>query len=180
MYSRLQGAPETVDIFVGESKHLWRIHKLLLVDSSDFFKKALNGHFREGKEQRISFEEDSSAAFTIYVQWLYTGTFNTSILDVLFQAYVFGDKVSCPTFCALIMHNIRSSAPMEYRITSKQVLWVLENTMPDSALRNLILETVAAGVHLRKLEYTDEDWDILAPVLSDIMKRVVKKVGTAQ
>ena len=167
-----------VDVIVSENKNLWRIHKLLLVESSDLFKKALNSEFREGHEQRIVFEEDSNAAFTIFVQWLYSGTFTTSNLNVLLQGYVFGDKICCRTFCDLVMHNIRSSTLMNYQVTSSQVLWILENTLPDSKLRNLTIDVVATGVHLKRLQYTDEDWDNLAPVLPDIMKSVAKMAGT--
>lgn len=166
-----------VDVFVGENKTLWRVHKLLLVNSSDFFNKALNSDFREGNEQRIFFEDDSNAPFTIFVQWLYSGTFNTSSLNVLLQGYVFGDKIACAPFCELIMHNIRSSGLLDYQVTSSQVLWVLENSLPYSPLRKLIIDVVATGVHLKRLQYTDEDWDILAPVLSDIMKSVARMAG---
>ncbi|RDW78230.1 hypothetical protein BP5796_06082 [Coleophoma crateriformis] len=69
---------EAVNIYAGASRKHFLVHKKLLVAQSEYFNKALNGHFREAEENTIYLKEDDPAAIEILVGWLYTGSIATT------------------------------------------------------------------------------------------------------
>jgi len=69
---------EVVSIVVGSSSpKTFAIHKNLVVAASTFFDAALNGSFKEGRDQKITLPEDDSEAFQVFYDWLYTGKIST-------------------------------------------------------------------------------------------------------
>jgi BTB/POZ domain len=66
-------ASESVIIYVGPERKRYLIHKDLLTKQSEFFDKALNGKFKEAKENSIYLGEESPDAFDLLVGWLYQG-----------------------------------------------------------------------------------------------------------
>ncbi|KAF3037572.1 hypothetical protein E8E11_001476 [Didymella keratinophila] len=50
----------------------YKVHKLLLAQHSEYFKRALNGSWRESEEGRIPLEDVDREIFDIFVNWLYS------------------------------------------------------------------------------------------------------------
>lgn len=58
------------------------MHKTLLCDNSEFFRKALTGEFSESKTNTICLPEDDTQSFSVYCSWLYNETPFTSTAEV--------------------------------------------------------------------------------------------------
>ncbi|KAF7863070.1 hypothetical protein EAF04_007153 [Stromatinia cepivora] len=68
---------ETVDIYVGPEKKLFRIHRGILCDKVPYFQKMFSSGFIEGLEGKVFFPEDSPQSFDIFYGWVYLGTLPT-------------------------------------------------------------------------------------------------------
>jgi len=64
---------EVVDIYVGPENKRYVVHKKPLTSQSEYFNKALNGHFKEAEENSIYLKEDNPAAVTLLIGWIYRG-----------------------------------------------------------------------------------------------------------
>ena len=60
-----------VTIFVGPARIKWSLHENLLSATSDFFRSAFNGGFKESTDDTLALPEDDPAAFELFVRWLY-------------------------------------------------------------------------------------------------------------
>ncbi|CRL25582.1 BTB/POZ fold [Penicillium camemberti] len=104
--TKIQGP--TVKITLGASKEPFHVHESVLCASSQFFKAAMSGSWKESKERTIELPEDDPKAFSIYSHWLYFAEI-PGILEAakkgesakksaqkyydLVSAYVLGDKL---------------------------------------------------------------------------------------
>ena len=64
---------EMIDIYVGPTKKLFRVHKAVFCDKIPYFDKMFSGGFKEALEHSATFPEDSPEAFEVVVEWVYTG-----------------------------------------------------------------------------------------------------------
>lgn len=64
---------EIVELLVGPQKELLRVHKLLLCNKVPYFAKMFQGGFKDAKESRASFPEDTAESFGLLIEWIYTG-----------------------------------------------------------------------------------------------------------
>jgi hypothetical protein len=48
-------------------------HQGLISRSSEYFRSALSGEFREGKKGEVELDDESLAIFLLFIHWLYTG-----------------------------------------------------------------------------------------------------------
>lgn len=175
----LSGDDEMIEVVVGEDASLWVIHKKLLCAQSSFFQAAINSRFREGTERRVVLEEDDNDAFSIFVQWLYSGFFTTISLRILLHAYVLGDKLGASSFQSLAFDKIYSMNVGCCRFTPEQAVWVSANTLPESTLREFAMDTLALSLLNNTLELSREDWDLLTPVHIEILHSI-QSIGRFQ
>jgi BTB/POZ domain len=166
-----------IEIVVGEEAAVWFLHEKLLVASSTFFKAAINSRFKEGSERKITLAADEDLVFRLFVQYLYTRAFQTSSMRLLLQAYVLGDKLGAPEFQAHALDKIFSLNHSHCHFTAEQVLWVFDNTLPECGLRKLAADTVAHGTLRQKLNYVKEDWEMLAPIMPELMEGIISIAG---
>lgn len=162
-----------VDVLIGEKRAHWHLHEKLLCAASPFFNAAINSLFREGVEKKVVMQEDDTAVFTLFVQWLYSKQFTTVSSWLLLKAYALGDKLGSAQFRSLAMDKLYALNYSQCTFTVEQILWVFDNTMPESALRKFTTESVGLGICSKTLDLSAEDWEILAPVMSEIMTGLV-------
>ena len=62
-------------MLVGHDKDEFTIHEDNITSSSEFFKKAMSGDWKEKEARQVELPDTTSRAFEIYVKWLYTGLF---------------------------------------------------------------------------------------------------------
>jgi len=73
MISRAIGE-EIVDLYVGETKEKFHVHKELLCTKVPYFAKIFKGGFTESVDNSATFQEDSPEAFDLLIEWVYSGT----------------------------------------------------------------------------------------------------------
>ncbi|KAI9703687.1 MAG: hypothetical protein M1836_007457 [Candelina mexicana] len=62
-----------VDVYVGPNRVHFQLPKDVLCRQSSYFDKALNGDFREGKEQRLELPHEDVKTFKRLLKWMLTG-----------------------------------------------------------------------------------------------------------
>lgn len=128
----------------GQDAESWMIHKDLLTHQSPFFAAALSGCFKESTTNTVELIEDDPGAFTLFVQWLYTGEYdikfdNTPSIACL--AWALGDKLQCPTFQDYAM--CRLIAYYEEHILNEDAMRLIYNVSPPgSRLRMFAVDTI--------------------------------------
>ena len=163
-----------IDVIVGMNANLWKLHKKVICGHSPFFSAALNGHFAEGIQQKVELPEDDNAIFTLFVLWIYTKYFENDSLPDLLKAYVLGDKLGAVNFRSSVIdkiHNMHTNAS-KCRFTLEQALWVSENTLPDSSLRSLTIDTISLGILNKSLQRSKEDWERMSPIHVELLQAI--------
>ncbi|KAF2279433.1 uncharacterized protein EI97DRAFT_412463 [Westerdykella ornata] len=94
----------SIEVVVGlEPPIPFSVHENLICASSDFFRKAMEGDWKESKQLLVCLEDDDPDTFLVYLHWLYRGTLpvridepgplmNSEYLQ-LAKAYILGDKL---------------------------------------------------------------------------------------
>lgn len=131
----------------GQGTESWTIHRDLLTHHSPFFAAALSGSYKESTTNTVELIEDDPGAFTLFVQWLYTGKCEIEFdktPSIACLAWALGDKLHCPTFqdramCRLIAYY--EDSPLH------------ENTM------RLIYNVSPPGSRLRMFAVDSVCWD---------------------
>ena len=162
-----------IQVVVGNEATVWYLHEKILSAGSTFFRAAINSRFKEGSERKITLAEDENLVFQLFVQHLYSKVFQTSSMRLLLKAYVLGDKLGAPEFQALALDKIFALNGNHCHFTAEQVLWIYGNTLPKSGLRRFTADTVVQGIARQKLNYRREDWEMLAPVMPELMERIM-------
>ncbi|KAJ8071942.1 hypothetical protein OCU04_002246 [Sclerotinia nivalis] len=92
---------EMVDLYVGPSKTHYRVHKAFLCSKIPYFNKMFNSNFSEALSNSATFPEDSTEAFDILIEWLYTGSLRPLELNLssqkcnwnVYSFYILVDKL---------------------------------------------------------------------------------------
>ncbi|ESZ89626.1 hypothetical protein SBOR_9993 [Sclerotinia borealis F-4128] len=83
---------EIVSLIVGPNRTEVTVHKRLICDSCDYFRKALDGPFLEGVEGKIYFTDDSSdALYLLSEKWCFYDLGNV-VIDVIIQFFWISDR----------------------------------------------------------------------------------------
>ncbi|KKZ64316.1 hypothetical protein EMCG_09700 [[Emmonsia] crescens] len=165
----LSGDVKTIDVVVGdEFKRTWSLHETLVCAASSFFQGAMRGQFREGK---VYIKDDIHDVFALFVQWLYARSFSAPSMELLLHAYAFGDRFGASGFCTMALDKVYMEA-LKSEFTAEQVIWVAENTLPNSDLRHLVMDFVALKILSGRLFFSQEEWGTLTPVLTELLKKV--------
>ncbi|KAH7389337.1 hypothetical protein DE146DRAFT_680219 [Phaeosphaeria sp. MPI-PUGE-AT-0046c] len=105
-------AEEPVTLIIDPDHTKRYIHKALLIHHSEYFRKALNGPWKEAAEGIVRLEDARLATVDIFIHWLYTGHLphardasawkdllkdeRVSIYTTLMIAYSFADRFLVP------------------------------------------------------------------------------------
>lgn len=90
-----------VNVMVGEGAEakLFTIHKVLLCNKVDYFKRMFMGNFAEAQTDSAILREVNTAAFEVFFHWVYTDTvltlneYSTSrAVEILLQLYAFAEE----------------------------------------------------------------------------------------
>jgi hypothetical protein len=158
---------DVIDIYVGPEKECFRLYRPLVVNSSDYFKKALKHKFRESKGRRFDLIEDDADSFAIYAHWLIwkelavklddseTGENGRTEFQQLAYAYVLGDKLQDTPFRNEIIDAFVAKQKNEN-----------EKLLPDSSTIDNVYENTSESSKFRKflvdmwLSYESDSADI--------------------
>lgn len=145
-----------VTIYIGPREVEFTLHKAALCKKSKWFSRALNGRFKEAAENVLRFPDDDPEVFALLASSIYCGhlpeyekfSFHGSDghgrdIWLLAKAWVMGDKYQLPWFQNQVMEDL--CAYLHYQASSMDehlMVWIYENTIVGSPLRQLVAEIV--------------------------------------
>ncbi|KAJ8118643.1 hypothetical protein OPT61_g394 [Boeremia exigua] len=63
---------DIVTVEVGFQLTPYKIHNALLIEHALYFRKALNGKWKEGEENKVRLDDVEDSDFEWFIKWLYT------------------------------------------------------------------------------------------------------------
>ena len=137
------------------------MHKDILCRSAPYFKAALEGGFKESKDQILELPDDDPTAFSHFQLWLYTGTILQShesakdiSWDVLISLYLFGDVRGIPGLQNEAIDVLIDKSDAMNQIVFYQLPRIYKNTLDGSPLRKLVVDLFT----YKKVILTDDFW----------------------
>lgn len=98
---------EALTLLVGPSKKAFVVHKALLVNTCDSFKKATSGEWTESRSNVHTLDDVNVQVFEMFMRWLYTGVLHCLDVDdldqLLVQAWALGDRLLSCRFKNVVM-----------------------------------------------------------------------------
>ncbi|KAI9673910.1 MAG: hypothetical protein M1817_002116 [Caeruleum heppii] len=178
----------TVKVIVGhyignQKAHSWYFQRKLLCHRSTFFQAALDFNGKSGKEEEsVSLPDDLPEAFELFVQWLYTNTFDFKPSRALHleHIWVLGDKLGSPGFkdqAMLQCFVTYLDAPKPPLPHPGMVNYVYKNTGLGAKLRRFFADLVSD--RLNEITIKDPAWrDIFGGGLGDFVVDVMERFTT--
>lgn len=157
-----------VDITVGKhpTERSYHIHKSIMCDKSDFFKKMFTSGFLEGTNQTATLPDDSPDAFDLFVQWVYRGTIDIPVNKWSYEGHktfiflsIFAGKYTIVSLMDGAMDLL-----LKYQIKNCQLLgvesfcWIYQNTRPDSRIRLYAARIFAFVILNFASDYANDAW----------------------
>ena len=153
-----------VYVKVGKDLKAFGLHKGLLCNRSAYFRAALEGNFKEAKEQVVLLPEDDVDVFELFQFWLYSGNLldtGESIVNLsaslLVSLYLFAETRCIPqlqdmTIDALIHHiEVTNTFP------TGSIPQIYDNTTETSPLRRLLVDVAAREGERRNGSWFSEE-----------------------
>ena len=175
-----------VQVKVGHKK-TFIVHKDILCRSAPYFKAALEGGFKESKDQVLKLPDDDPVVFSHFQLWLYTGNIIEShefpkdiSWKVLIDLYLFGDVRGIPRLQnEAIDLFIEKNKAMKV-IPNDNFNFIYENTVDGSPLRKLIVDMMTFNAVLTESQWFDEKQALYPQqFLIDLAKSLYEaRVGT--
>ena len=148
-----------VDVLVGPAKMAFRAQRALLCERSKFFRAALMGSFREGKEQKVELPEATPAAFRRFLLWCYAGRvidgdedMTESTGDRLVELYQFAGFLGLHELQNAAIDGIIEIQDITKRLSPGDIY---DSTEEGSPLRRLVVD-----VAVRDVDWNDIDEDL--------------------
>lgn len=133
-----------VNIYIGDERKKFRLHRDLLCERSEFFKASFEGHFKEAETQELALPEDTMESFELLVGWLYGAPLVSIPSEASLPAYL--DLVVLAKKLCLehlqnetmdhILESYRGSLPS---VTAHTIRRLYEKTSAKDPLRRLVL-----------------------------------------
>ncbi|KAF2117803.1 hypothetical protein BDV96DRAFT_597677 [Lophiotrema nucula] len=67
-----KGAEGLVNVKIGPDKTEYLLHRCFLIHHSEYFRKALQGDWKEAQDNEIVLEDVETGTFNVFVNWVYT------------------------------------------------------------------------------------------------------------
>ncbi|KAI9715725.1 MAG: hypothetical protein M1828_000740 [Chrysothrix sp. TS-e1954] len=174
---------ESIKIVIGsDDPSIFYVHRQLLCHYSSFFKKALCGKFAEASSDTINLEEDDPKTFAIVRDWLYSG--NDALGQISYRAtceiWVFADKYGMPVMQNHIINEIFSRRNVDTRSKwlrhlASCVNFIVETTMPNSKLRDVVFDSLITMTRRGKTFYDGFNADAMAVLVQRYQKYVTDR-----
>ena len=141
---------------VGKDAKDFGLHKGLLCNSSQYFRAAFEGSFKEAEEQVLLLPEDDVEVFQLFQFWLYyrklldTGETIEDLSPVLLvDLYIFAETRCIPQLQDLTTDALIHQIDVTNMIPTETIPQIYENTTETSPLRRLIVDISARTGDLR-------------------------------
>ena len=149
---------EIVHVKVGANKIDYGVHKGLLCHYSSYFAAALNGNFKEAKENTVELLEDSPKTFEQFNLWLYSQCLfekgeDETTLDwyEMTKLYVWADKRGIPKLQDAAVDAIIRKHKFENLIPTYCIRIAYDNLPASDPLRRLLIDLCVQCGDIEKL-----------------------------
>ena len=147
LISNYQESP-AVPLIVGEGndKRVYYVHETLLAQTSEYFRNSLQIRAIEGQQKICRFPHNSSHAFHVFVQYLYTGDYNVtkawpsdhggnqqSWFEMHADAYVLGIQLAVSDFKKFVVFRLASVLMMYNNESTMKTLLSMSKVVYDSS-----------------------------------------------
>lgn len=156
---------DIVHIVVGPEKKVFKIHKEILCNASTYFRAALNGGFKEAKEQKVEMPEDKVSIFKYFQHWLYSGNILVrkewpsdgkieeewyKAWDILVEVYSFGETRGIPLLQNAAIDCIIDMQQATNTVYVESNSFVYKSTPGSSPLRRLYVDLFHSSAHVHQ------------------------------
>ena len=167
---------EVVHILVGRDEKQFIVHKDVLCSTSEFFRRALNGDWKEASGHPCRIPDANEEAFAAYVDSLYTqvvsdlfinssceSTDHTTCtlcsLDGNFHAYLLDDYLQDEQFCnAVIDQLLATTVQFNFNPNTTLIEKFWDMIPKSSGLRRLLVDLRALNCSTSSLDENAEKW----------------------
>ncbi|KAH7184112.1 hypothetical protein BKA60DRAFT_644336 [Fusarium oxysporum] len=147
----------SIEVIVGSSPSVtFSVHENLICSSSDFFKKAVKGGWKESEDRLVRLESDDPDVFSIYLHWLYYHTLPVRIDEPglagnaeymqLANAFILGDMLQDGNFQDTVMDAMMDKTASEaadgkhWYPVGPVIRLIYENTLESSKARLFLVD----------------------------------------
>lgn len=160
----------------------WWIHENLLAQNSARLAAQFRLHHKTSDSAfTISFPDLTPYAFSLWVDWLYHGRYlandatatpDTPTIDADVEAWIIGEKLSCPAFKMFAMNRIYDKYTAEHHpkpITTADFMHVFSSAPHDSKLRRLYKNLLRVHyANTKRVLGTTKEWDCVLQTHRDV------------
>jgi prefoldin beta subunit len=183
---------------VGATSEIFNVHQGLFCKSAEFFKRAMKPEWMEQRSDphTIDLSEHCKETVTHYVQWLYTGSIPTSLLQgqaleetdivkietnvymALARAYVFGESVMDIDFKNAVLLKVLEFERSADTVPGQSVIEIVcAGAIPGSSMWRLLVDLMANNIS------SDPSWancfdDLPREILVDVIKAMAGLIPT--
>lgn len=145
-----------MDIYVGETKRRWSLHRTLLCHHSTWFQKRVDDGKRD-REEKVELHDDDPRAFELLVKWLYQGKIDDvsgmpmdrkwDYADSCQQLYVLCEKFNLPQLKNLAIDQFRKGCFEAGLVPgAEEMLPIYQKTPRSSPFRKLVSQIAARQI----------------------------------
>lgn len=144
----------------------FHLHKTILCHHSIYFRKALDGGFKEQTDKVVNLPEDDTEAFVLFVRWIYNlpphKASTSATVAALFGLYILAEKFCMETLKNLSMDVVRASYSDGCRSRiSEHIDLIYGNTPENSPMRRFITNYFAYSLLVRKVPISGRTLDMM-------------------
>ncbi|KAI9146755.1 hypothetical protein HJFPF1_13493 [Paramyrothecium foliicola] len=169
------------------ASNTWSLPRALISFHSPFLRAASSRYFEERVENRIKLPEDNSVAFSLFVEWMYYGSYSRSTMSTHLNldaiCWVLGDKLLCAGFKNYAMGRLYARhvpKTLSKGLTSLEVRYARENSAVNSKLRSFHEDFLVENFgNAHRLVGDLEEWDVLLDHYKDIRTVLLRSFRTA-
>ncbi|KAJ4378226.1 hypothetical protein N0V86_005926 [Didymella sp. IMI 355093] len=137
------------------------VHEALLVQYSEYFKRALNGRWKETEDRVVRLDDVDSDTFDKFVEWLYTQrppfpqkrgseyltedeTADAQILRI--KLCMFSDRFQCPHLTRCLRRHITNQLMYYEPIYPRTITFAFDRLKEDDILLKLLVDESCLGL----------------------------------
>jgi len=161
---------KTLTLVIGPEAQQFTVHADRLTKMSEYFRTALQGEWKEAKDDTFTLAEENAPVFGFFLDWLYDPhldyTRNDDSFRFLIEAYLLGERRGVRAFRNVIMSEINKCWPQNAFSCLGIYTLVFTETTVDSKLRQLIIDHVVWEGKLEDLHAGAEKGEVMHPELA--------------
>ncbi|KXS97904.1 hypothetical protein AC578_4366 [Pseudocercospora eumusae] len=165
----------------GEKAKVFEVHQGILCFYSGYFRAAFKGRWREAQEGAIDIPSISPSVFKLFIHWAYTRQLEIAAENgtdkAAVQLWIFGDAHEIPMLQNEVITATHRMVVKEGVVPKGFMInHVYENTMPQSRLRQYLIDVYGALCASEALRRHDAQAGWCRDALFDLLQ-VVWRVG---